>query len=391
MTLSDNPASSNHAPDPNLAALNPRQRKAVVVVSAVTLIVSTLLCLMVLVGHPDGPLAFALIGTRFSEGNADGTTGYDGQFVYFIARDGAEAVPYIDGPTLRYQRIGYPLIARALALGNADLVPWTLLLVNLIAHTVATALLAYLLAGLRVSPYYALVYAFWIGCLFALRFDLTELLCYTFALGGIVLYLRERYIWAILLLMLSTITKELGLVVAGGLALHAFANRKIGWSLLIFGGPALLFLSWWGIMRLWFGTFPTIYPAAYTIRFFPLAGFFATLEKPIEFVLLTIFLAVPTVVLLVMALQTAYRQIRQSRTIDWTTALLLPSVAFVLFMPSVSWGDQVAAYRVALPIIPAGLLFLGQWYPRRLRIAAAVWLPATLILLLLPQLWLGPA
>lgn len=384
MTLPDTRVSN-----PALYPLIPRQRKALVMIAALTLFVTTLLCGLVLVNSPDGPLTFVLIGTRFSERDPDGTTGYDGQFAYFIARDGAAGVPYMDGATLRYQRIGYPLTARLLALGSAELVPWTLLLVNLIGHTVATVLLAYLLARLRVSSYYALVYAFWIGCLFALRFDLNELLCYTYGLAAVVLYLRERYIWAILLLMLSTLTKELGLVIAGGLALHAFTNRKIGWSFLLFGGPALLFLSWWGIMRLWLGEFPTRYPAAYNIRFFPLAGLFAV-ESPIEFILLTIFLAIPTVVLLLLALYTAYHQFRQRRSIDWTVALLLPSAAFVLFMPSVSWQDQVAAYRVALPIIPAGLLFLAQCYPKRLRLLAAAWLPATLILVLLPQLWFGP-
>jgi hypothetical protein len=38
-----------------------------------------------------------------------------------------------DVPAYRYQRILYPVAARALALGNADLVPWTLIIVNVIA------------------------------------------------------------------------------------------------------------------------------------------------------------------------------------------------------------------------------------------------------------------
>ncbi len=33
-----------------------------------------------------------------------------------------------DVPAYRYQRIVYPMAARVLALGNADLVPWTLIL-----------------------------------------------------------------------------------------------------------------------------------------------------------------------------------------------------------------------------------------------------------------------
>jgi hypothetical protein len=373
---------------PSAHPITPPQRRAIVVAALGTLWVTTLLCALVLFTSPQGILAFALIGTRFSEGDPDGTTGYDGQFVYFIARDGAAAVPYIDGPTLRYQRVGYPLTARLLALGHPDLVPWALVIVNLVGHALATGLLATLLAGLGTSPYYALVYAFWVGCLFALRFNLTELLCYTYGLGAVALYLRARYRAAIVLLMLSTLTKELGLVIAAGLALHALASRRVGWALLIFGGPALAFLSWWGVMRLWLGDFPTRYPAAYNIRFLPLSGLFAV-DNPVEFALLTIFLAIPTVALLLLALRAGYREWRAERKLDWTVALLLPSAAFVLFMPSVSWQDQVAAYRVALPIVAAGLLFVAAHHPRRLRVLAAVWLPATAILLLLPQLWLG--
>ncbi|HRF96873.1 MAG TPA: hypothetical protein PLZ51_16810, partial [Aggregatilineales bacterium] len=86
-------------------------------------IISTLLAgafaVSVLLAHPDGILAFAHIGTEHSLGipkDEGGTTGYDGQFAYFIARDGAGAEPLMDGASLRYQRIFYPLLARALAL-----------------------------------------------------------------------------------------------------------------------------------------------------------------------------------------------------------------------------------------------------------------------------------
>lgn len=357
--------------------------RAAALVGIATLIIITALCGLVLAESDDGILAFAFIGTRFSEGDPEGKTGYDGQFVYFIARDGADAIPYIDGPSLRYQRIVFPLAGRILALGDADLVPWTLVALNIVSLSVGAALVALLLAGMGANPAYGLVYGLWLGSLFAIRFDLNEPLCFALSLAAVWAYRRERYMWTIFLLIIATLTKELGAVFAAGLAFHAFWNGKIQWSLLIFGGPVLAFLTWWVVMRAWLGTFPTRYPAA-KIHFIPLQGMF-TVENPVELTLLAIFLGIPAVVLVLAALWTIW----QRKRVTLAAALVLAGAGFVITMPDVSWQDQVAAYRVGLPLILTGLLFVGYHAPQRLRWLAGLWLPASLILLLLPELWLG--
>lgn len=372
-----------------------QQRRAALRVGIVTFVLVTLLCLPVLI--QDGPLMFAFIGTRFSDGIPEeegGTTGYDGQFVYFIARDGADAIPYIDGPTLRYQRILMPVLARVLALGNADIVPWALLGINLVAHSTGAALIAYLLAGFGVSAWWALIYSVWIGNLFAIRFDLTEPLCFALALGAIVVYRHERFRLAVILLIFATLTKELGLIIAGGLALHAFYRRRWGWSVLLAGGPLLAFLTWWVVMYAWLGGLPTGYPAARGITHVPFSGLFYVLEtdiypdagaRAVAFTLVAIWLALPAVVLLLLALRTMVIR----RAIPLTAAIVLPAVGFLAIMPGVAWEDPVAAYRVGMAIVVAGLLFVGECYPRRMRWLAAVWLPATLIIVLLPRVWFG--
>lgn len=369
-------------------------RRAALRVGVLTLIFTSLLCGLVLVNNDFDPLNFAYIGTRFSEGDPDGTTGYDGQFVYFIARDGAEAVPYIDGPTLRYQRIIYPLVGRVLALGIDDLVPWTLLAVNILAHSIGAGLVAYLLAGFGASPWGALLYTFWIGNLFAIRFSLTEPLCFALALAAIIAYQKEHYRWTIFLLILSTLTKELGAVITGGLAFHAALSRgQWRWASLIFGGPVLAFLAWWGVMRLWLGTLPTQYPAA-KVHLIPLEGMFTVLQanpeldptaRTIQFVIVLLFMGLPTVILSLLALWTIYKR----REIPLTAALMLAGAGFVMVMPDVSWQDLVAVFRVGLPLIIAGILFMGQCYPKRLRWLILAWFPANVMLVMLPQLWLG--
>jgi hypothetical protein len=75
-----------------------------------TLLVVTV-CLIyvlgVLISAAGNPLAFALLGTRFSEGDPQGSEGYDGQFAYQIALRPLDAASYLDVPAYRYQRILY--------------------------------------------------------------------------------------------------------------------------------------------------------------------------------------------------------------------------------------------------------------------------------------------
>ncbi len=74
------------------------------------------------------PLSLARLGTRYSQGDPNGSEGYDGQFSYYIARnpDPAELLPFLDVPAYRYQRILLPLLARFLSLGNVEIIPWML-------------------------------------------------------------------------------------------------------------------------------------------------------------------------------------------------------------------------------------------------------------------------
>lgn len=366
-----------------METLHPGNRKAAIGVGLATLLFMLLLNGLAFFTGGQNPLLFAHIGTRFALHDPQGTVGYDGQFAYFIARDGAAAVPFIDGPSLRYQRIIYPLLSRALALGRAELVPWTLLLVNIIAQSVGAGLLAYLISMLGGSPYAGLVYGLWIGGVFSVRLDLNEPLCFALGLAGVLLYLQQRYRWAILALMLATLTKELGMIFAVGIALHLISQRKWRWASLFVAGPLLLFLSWWGIMRLWFGSFPTRYPAG-KIHLLPLQGMF-TEESPIELFFLILWLGIPAVILFVAALLSIWRR----RQILLGAALVIMGAGFVLVMPDVSWQDPAAAYRVGTPLLITGLLFVGQVNPQRWKSLAALWISSLLLMILVPQLWLG--
>jgi len=75
--------------------------------------------------------------------------------------------------------------------------------------------------------------------------------------------------------------------------------------------------------------------------------------------------------------------------------LALTGAGFVMLMPGVSWEDQLAAYRVAVPIIVGGTLFIAQHGgPRHGGRWALLWgvlMLSPLLIVPLSPLWLGGA
>src|ERR1700730_15687728 len=108
-------------------------------------------------------LYYVHIGPRFVLHDPHALAGYDGQFYYQIARDPLHAAQFLDKPAYRYQHIFYPLLVGVLSLGQARLIPYMLLLVNLASITLGTELLARLLNKKNLSPWYSLAFGLYFG------------------------------------------------------------------------------------------------------------------------------------------------------------------------------------------------------------------------------------
>ena len=207
---------------------------------------------VILAVHRGDPLAFAVLGTRYSTGDPAGTSGYDGQFSYYIAVDPAAAPPHLDVPAYRFQRILYPMLARALAFGRAEWVPWSLVAVGIVAHTLGTWTVASLLAAGGVSPWYSLAYGLWAGFFFAVRLDLAEPLAYGLIAGALLLYLRGRANASAVLFGLALFAKETGLLFVLGQAAYLTVSRRwrdLGWlglACLPFAAFQLFLWRWLG-------------------------------------------------------------------------------------------------------------------------------------------------
>lgn len=195
------------------------------------------------------PLALARLGTKFSHGDPNGTEGYDGQFVYYIARDPSpEGVrEYLDVPAYRYQRILLPLLARLVAFGHIPALPWALIFLGILVQTAGTWVVTELMAGWGVSRWYALCYGLYAGFTLSIVLDLPEPLAYGLIAGAFLAIERHKNKLAWLLFGLALFAKEVtGLFVAAVL-ISAITNRR--WVEVT--GISLFAILPYGLFQLW--------------------------------------------------------------------------------------------------------------------------------------------
>lgn len=183
------------------------------------------------------PTAFFRIGDRARHPGAlpadaivhRGEVGYDGQFFLALAYDPAlrdpRTVAVFDNPRYRVRRILFPVLAHALALGNAALVPWALIALNVLAIAALAAVFAHEMAP--APPGRLLVPLAVQGVWVILLFSTADLLGVVFLLLALALAHRNRALGAGMALLLAALTREVyllqGLLLA---AQNALENRR---------------------------------------------------------------------------------------------------------------------------------------------------------------------
>ena len=165
--------------------------------------------------------------------------GYDGQFFWRLAVDPAEWD--LDRPhhgvmfdsAYRPPRIGYPVLAWALAGGHAPWVATTLVAVNVLAYGAIAGLGAMLAERARRPALTGLLLATTPGLVFALSRDLSDAVALATVLAGIVALQRGRPGWATVAWVAAVLTREQAVVVIAGYGLWrlvALLRRQVRWS-----------------------------------------------------------------------------------------------------------------------------------------------------------------
>ena len=197
----------------------------------------------------DNPLALVTIGARYAppflDAYAYSDEGYDGQSAYYIARLGWEAVPYLDVPAYRLQRILLPVLgaAQARLAGGTEGLHYALLVVNLLALGGGTLALEKLLEHFGASRWLALGYGLSVGVFGAARLTTTETLAYGLVVTALLAAVQQRVGLAAALLGLAGLAKETALIFVAAYGLWWAWQRdmgRLGMTLSLGGGPFAL-------------------------------------------------------------------------------------------------------------------------------------------------------
>lgn len=333
------------------------------------------------------PRALATIGTKFIQqgGGASsiiqqdltpiqytGEYGYDGQFSYFIAMDPLHAAPYIDDPALRYERILYPLTARALALGDPEFIPYTLVYVNALAILAGTLAVALWLRRRRMTPWIALVYGLFPGLFTAFRHDLTEPLGFALLAWGILALgwsrPRLRFVAASILFALAALSRETTLFVSVPyilrLAWPEITERE--WVAMrpgalrataVFMGSVGPFLIWKAVL---YGLFGSVLVDAqqYLPLRAPFSGLFAYWLQSADPQILSqvLFVAFPGAIAALAAILALFRW-----PVGWrpsTISLAINALYMCVFLAPQSYNYYISAGRIQTGIVLAAIFAL---------------------------------
>jgi hypothetical protein len=282
--------------------------------------------------------------------------GYDGQFSLYMALDLPRAPEYIPEDTsYRLTRMVYPLTASALALGQAELVPWTLLLVNVTAALVATFLLALYLVRTGASPMWALVVGGAPGLFVGVAFDTTEPLAYALVVAACVVSLRNRIVAGGVLFGLAAATREVSLLFPLAWALWLVTARRYrdAATLLILSILPLLIIR--AALAAWIGYEAVPYEAVA-----PFTGFDPSDNR-----------AAVTVGVLIPSILAAVLVGLMRRLDPRVLALIANILVLVVLLPARSWIDYHAAGRITLGVLVAFCLCVPL-IPQRARPLALV-------------------
>ncbi len=351
--------------------------------AAVALLVAALFTGVRLEHGGGDPLALATLGERFGGGDPAGSEGYDGQFSYYIARDWEpDAVePHLDVPAYRYQRILYPALARAVALGDPARIAWALPAISLLAHFLGTLAVAAVLDRCGLATGYALVYGLWVGVVGPAGIDLSEPLAYGLAAAGFLCLMSGRPLVGSVALTLALFSKETTVFfwLAAWLAAGLTGQRKALAALSVGG---LVFAAWqvWLWARFGSAGIGSGGAGASGFELLPFMGLARVAAVDVTVFVLFLTLLAPSILIpAVWGVFIAGQRLSRGDRSRESLALLL-NAGVIAFLPFSTFREPFAMVRLACGLVLAVTLFCAVTRWRRPLNYALFW-SAGLILL----------
>lgn len=174
-----------------------------------------------------------------------GELGYDGQQFLTIALDPGlqdpESIAALDHPTYRYRRIFYPLLGYILGLGNPNLIPYMMVVINLVSFLLLMgAISAYFYSDLP-RRWQSLLVLCIPGLWMSFSLSTADILSSLFLVAALYGYAARKPRWVGISLSLGSLTRETILLAWLGIAWASIRDRRkdLTWPLALSPIPCL--------------------------------------------------------------------------------------------------------------------------------------------------------
>ncbi|MCS7248957.1 MAG: hypothetical protein NZ840_12065 [Anaerolineales bacterium] len=329
---------------------------------------------------------FILIGTRFAEGDPQGSEGYDGQFGYYIALDPdpQEVKSHLDRPAYRYQRILLPLLARVLSLGNWHWIPWWLVILPFLGQVFGVLFVAKVIEESGRSPLLALIYGLNAGALLSIRVALPEPLAYGFVAAALYAYLKRKYWLGAAGFACAFFAKEVTLVFGGAVLVSLLLRREWKASAVMGVGSFLPFGLWQAWLWRTFGEvgLGSGGEGATGFELLPFGGLLRIANYSLLYFLGMLVVFSPLVIL--PSIWGFWVSLRRLLSGDWRVfpiALFLHSL-MMFFLPFSTYRETGGILRLSVGFVLAFLLYVAtENVPQRLVRYLPFWLVYNVFLL----------
>jgi hypothetical protein len=195
----------------------------------------------------------------------ENSRGYDGQFFYALAldpniEDGDLGIIHSEG-NYRKQRIAYPLLSKIVAFNQANLIPFSLVLTNVLLLILGLVFLKAILKERNAEGSYLFIFLLLPGLYIALTRDLAEIAQFTFLIATILSLLKRNILGFAVAGSMAILSKEVTLIVVSIGALCLFIEiiqrkdfKNIFIKIIGLASPIIVFICWQYVLQASSGT-----------------------------------------------------------------------------------------------------------------------------------------
>lgn len=299
----------------------------------------------------------------------DASKAFDGQFYYRIAvapwSNAAEVAGVtFDIPSLRAARWAYGAAGYALSGGVVGLVPWGLLVCNVLAMAAIGLIGGAFAQDAGRKPWNGVVCSLWPGFAYSISLDTAELLASAFLLGALLMARRRHAVWCAVLMVLAILTRDTVVVAIAGVgcvslwrrlraavSIDARASSALIGSVVVAAGA---FIGWQLTVWARFGRLPLASSADVNLQF-PLVAAAEAAHRMTGSLQLLDPLSLLT---LVAVIASATAVLRRSLASGTEKLGFLFSVALVLMLSAYPWSGATSFMRASTELGVLGTIIL---------------------------------